>query len=40
MTNVFKQKGDVKECGNYRVISLTEHLLKVLESILVERLRV
>ncbi|XP_066968141.1 uncharacterized protein [Macrobrachium rosenbergii] len=39
MVYIYKQKGDVMECGNYRGIKLTEHGLKVLERIMVERLR-
>ena len=39
MIYIFKQKGDIMECGNHRGIKLTEHGLKVLERILDERLR-
>ena len=39
MIHIFKQKGDILECGNHRGIKLTEHGLKVLERILDERLR-
>src|SRR5260221_647398 len=36
---IFKQKGDVMECGNYRGIKLLEIVLKLLEKILERRLR-
>ncbi len=36
---IFKQKGDVMECGNYRGIKLLETVLKLLEKILERRLR-
>ena len=39
MVHIFKQKGDILECGNHRGIKLTEHGLKVLERILDERFR-
>ena len=39
MVYIFKQKGDILECGNHRGIKLTEHGLKVLERILDERFR-
>ncbi|XP_063591871.1 uncharacterized protein LOC134768959 [Penaeus indicus] len=37
---VYKQKSDVLECGNHRGIKLLEHLLKVEEKILDEKIRV
>ena len=36
---IYKQKGDPLDCGNFRGIKLLEHLLKVLERILDQRLR-
>ena len=39
MVYIFKQKGDILECGNHRGIKLMEHGLKVLERILDERFR-
>ena len=39
MVYIFKQKGDTTEYDNRREIKLTEHGLKVLKKILVERLR-
>lgn len=36
---LYKNKGDILDCGNYRGIKLTEHVLKVLERILDNRLR-
>ena len=36
---IYKQKGDPLECGNYRGIKLLEHLLKILERVLDQRLR-
>ncbi|XP_065322098.1 uncharacterized protein LOC135929442 [Gordionus sp. m RMFG-2023] len=36
---LFKGKGDPQECGNYRGIKLTCHSLKLMERILVTRLK-
>lgn len=36
---VFKGKGYVQECGNYRSIKLLSHMMKVCERILNARLR-
>ena len=36
---IFKKKGDILECGNYRGITLLEHGLKILERILHKRIR-
>ena len=36
---IFKGKGDVRSCGNYRSIKLLEHGMKVIERILERRLR-
>jgi len=36
---IYKQKGDPLECGNYRGIKLLEHLLKIMERVLDQRLR-
>ena len=36
---VFKGKGDVRSCGNYRSIKLLEHGMKVTERIFERRLR-
>ena len=33
MVNVYKGKGDPLECGSYRGIKLTEHVMKVLERV-------
>lgn len=33
-----KNKGDVRDCGNFRGISLTSHSLKMLERVLGDRL--
>jgi hypothetical protein len=39
MTAVYKGKGDAIECGSYRGIKLLEHAMKVMEHILLTRLR-
>ena len=39
MIKLYKQKGDVLECGNYRGIKLLEHVFKLLERIVEGRLR-
>ena len=36
---IFKGKGDVQECGNYRGIALMSHVLKLWERIIEKRLR-
>ena len=36
---IFKGKGDVRSCGNYRSIKLLEHGMKVIETIFERRLR-
>ena len=36
---IYKRKGDILECGNYRAIKLMEHGLKVMERIVDQRLR-
>ena len=36
---IFKQNGDVQNCGNYRGIKLMSHTLKILERIIDGRLR-
>ena len=36
---IFKKKGDILECGNYRGIKLLKHGLKILERILDKRIR-
>jgi len=36
---VYKGKGDVRSCGNYRSIKLLEHGMKVIERVFVKRLR-
>ena len=33
MVNVYKSKGDALECGSYRGIKLTEHVMKALERV-------
>ena len=40
MIKMYKQKGDVLECGNYRGIKLLEHVFKIFERIVEGRLRV
>ena len=39
MAPIYKQKGDVLQCKNYRGIKLLEHVLKIFECILEKRLR-
>jgi hypothetical protein len=39
MTAIYKGKGDAMECGSYRGIKLLEHAMKVMEHILLTRLR-
>ena len=39
MITVYKQKGDILDCGNYREIKLLEHVFKVLERVVKGRLR-
>ena len=36
---IYKKKGNVMECSNYRVVKLLEHGMKVVERLLKERLR-
>ena len=36
---IFKNKGDIQDCGNYRGIKLTSHTLKLWERIIDQRLR-
>ena len=36
---LYKGKGNVLECGNYRTIKLLEHGMKVVECVLEKRLR-
>ena len=36
---IYKQKGDPLDCGNYRGIKLLEHMLRVMERVLDQRLR-
>ena len=36
---IYKQKGDNMECGNYRGIKLMEHVMKIFERVIDERLR-
>jgi hypothetical protein len=40
LIRIFKEKGDVPRCENYRGIMLMSHILKILERILDRRLRV
>ena len=35
----YKEKGDIKECGNYRGIKLTSHTMKLWERVIEARLR-
>ena len=39
MVNVYKGKGDALECGSYRGIKLTDHVMKVLERVIEKRVR-
>ena len=39
MIKMYKQKGDVLDCGNYRGIKLLEHVFKILERVVEGRLR-
>jgi hypothetical protein len=39
MVCVYKGKGDALECGSYRGIKLLDHVMKVFERVLEERLR-
>ena len=39
MVNVYKGKWDALECGSYRGIKLTEHVMKVLERVVENRVR-
>lgn len=39
MVKLYKQKGDILNCGNYRGIKLLEHVLKILERVMEGRLR-
>ena len=36
---IFRGKGDVQDCRNYRGIALMSHTLKLFEKIIEERLR-
>jgi hypothetical protein len=36
---IYKNKGDVQDCGNYRGIKLTSHTLKIWERVIDVRLR-
>ncbi len=38
-SDIFKEKGDVQECGNYRGIKLLSHTMKIWERIVDERVR-
>ena len=35
---IYKQKGDIQECGNYRGIKLISHTMKLWETIIVGRI--
>lgn len=39
IVNVYKGKGDALECGSYRGIKLLEHVMKVYERVLENRVR-
>ena len=39
LLTVFKGKGDLTECGSYRVIKLLEHAMKVIERVFERRIR-
>ena len=36
---IYKEKGDIQDCGNYRGIKLMSHTMKVWEKIIDQRLR-
>ena len=36
---IFKQKGDIQECGNYRGIKLVSHTMKVWERVINAKIR-
>ena len=36
---IFKEKGDIQDCGNYRVIKMISHTMKIWERIIDRRLR-
>ena len=36
---VFKEKGDIQDCGNYRGIKMISHTMKIWERIIDRRLR-
>ena len=36
---IFKEKGDIQECGNYRGIKLMSHIMNVCEKVIDRRLR-
>ena len=39
LVKLYKQKGDILSCGNFRGIKLLEHMLKILERVVEGRLR-
>ena len=39
LTRIFKNKGDVQSCSNYRGITLISHTMKLWERVLERRLR-
>jgi hypothetical protein len=39
ITPIYKRKGDTLNCANYRPIKLVEHAMKVLEKVIVSRLK-
>ena len=39
MVSIFKERGDIQSCNNYRGIKLTSHTMKLLERVLDKRLR-
>ena len=39
MVTVYKGKGDALECGSYRGIKLLDHVMKVLEGVIEEKVR-
>ena len=36
---IFKEKGDVKNCGAYRGVKLLEHAMEIVERVLENRIR-
>lgn len=39
ITPIYKEKGDIQNCGNYRGIKLMSHTMKIWEKIIEKRIR-